>query len=99
MSANTAIHIVPIPNKTRIRNTAFNPRLMATFTQIVRIVARPRLRAKGRRCKLSSIKAMSAVSKACAVPAAPMATPACEAANAGASLIPSPTNITGNFLA
>ena len=57
-------------------------------------VCRLNLTIKGSFCKSSPIKATSAVSKAVSVPAPPIAIPTVEAANAGASLIPSPTMAT-----
>src|SRR5699024_9557202 len=64
---------------------------MAMFCRITEIVLRARPMACGSFSRSSFIKAISAVSMATPVPAAPIATPISAVASAGASLTPSPT--------
>ena len=44
MSASTAIHIVPLPSKTRTRKASLIPRATTTLVLIVRVAARLSLR-------------------------------------------------------
>ena len=63
---------------------------------MLRIVARERSRAAGTSAKSLCISTISALESAISVPA-PMAMPTSARANAGASLMPSPTIATGAF--
>src|SRR5699024_6522428 len=67
---------------------------MAMFCRITETVLRARPMACGSFSRSSFIRAMSALSMATPVPAAPIATPMSAVASAGASLTPSPTIAT-----
>ena len=86
-------HPMPLARTAKALNTRPN----TILTLIMFNILRERRINQGSLEILSCVSAISAVSRATSVPAAPMATPTCETASAGASLIPSPTNIAGRF--
>nr|BAE06243.1 hypothetical protein [Lactococcus cremoris] len=79
---------------TSSRANSFIPNEKVIFCLITFRVWRLSLTMNGNFCKSSPIRATSAVSRAVSVPAPPIAIPTVDAANAGASLMPSPTIAT-----
>ncbi len=86
--------MVTHPWAERKTSTVLKTRAKAIFSLITRRALRERRIAVGIFSSSSVINAMSAVSMATSVPAAPMAMPTSAAASAGASLTPSPTMAT-----
>ena len=91
VSANTAIHIVPMPASVRTKKISLIERAIPMFSTSSWNVFFESLMNSGSLRRSSSIRATSAVSIAVSVPAAPMANPISARARAGASLMPSPT--------
>ncbi len=91
MSASTAAHNATSPNGASRTNTPFTSRETRTFCFMIPSAARESHTASASFGRSSRIRAMSAVSSATSVPAAPIAKPTEEAASAGASFTPSPT--------
>src|SRR5699024_3934050 len=90
-SAIIAIQRVSHPGMTRRSAITFNTKAKLMFCLIMDNARRLRLMVYGSLSSLSSIRAISAVSRAVSVPAPPIAIPTEDVARAGASLIPSPT--------
>ena len=79
------------PTTEVISSRAMTPREMPRFWRMMARLARLSPTAKGSLPRSSAMRATSAVSRATAVPAPPMAMPTVAAARAGASFTPSPT--------
>ncbi len=94
ISETTAIQSATSPSNAAIMIIIFIAIAINMFYNITNLHILASFTISGRRSKLSFRITTSAVVDAIAVPPAPMATPMFEAANAGASLIPSPTIIT-----
>ena len=92
MSAATAIQSVAHPPTASTRNTPLTAIDTPMFCLMIRRVSCESWIANESFERSSPMSAMSAVSSATSVPAAPIATPTVAAANAGASLTPSPTD-------
>ena len=95
MSANTAIHMVAVPNTASSKNTLLMPSANAMFCHNTVWVRRDRRTVSATRCRLSSMMTTSAASMAVSEPAPPIAKPMSACASAGASLMPSPAMPVG----
>lgn len=90
-SANTAIHMVAIPNALRRSTRILIPKAKTIFCITIFLVFFAMRRPTEIFRKSSSISTTSAASMAASEPIAPMAMPTSAPANTGASLMPSPT--------
>mmetsp|Transcript_42313 Transcript_42313/g.99250 ORF Transcript_42313/g.99250 Transcript_42313/m.99250 type:complete len:270 (+) Transcript_42313:4053-4862(+) len=95
MSANTAIHIVALPNTASTKNTALMPSASTMFCHSSAWVRRDSRIVSATLRRSSFMISTSAASLAVSVPAAPIEKPTAAAARLGESLTPSPTMPTG----
>ena len=94
MSAAMAAHNDAKPQSVSATKTTFTPIDRVMFCLMIPIARREWFTSHGNRDRSSAISAMSAVSMAASLPAAPMATPSVARAIAGASFTPSPIMAT-----
>lgn len=98
LSAKTAIHMEACPVSPSAITSALIASANMTFCQAILVVVFAMAMDWGTACMLEVINTTSAASIAASAPL-PMAAPTSAPASTGASLIPSPTNMTEPFLA